>query len=448
MRNVRPLLLGLLLLVSCQPGKDSSPSAHLTYQSHRYEGRFLNEWIALALDMLREQQVSPPEAARILGYVGLTAWEAVCNGLPNGRSLSGQIHNYAAPKFDPSKVYDWGLVLCAAMRKVLPELFEQVSDSQLFALHALAAQQEDALLQRGLTERIRQDSRFWGERIAATVAARARNDGRASIRNLTAALPQRDAQHPHYWTPPAPSQSAVEPLWSQVNTFFWTPDDRCVPPSPPLFSTELGSEWYAQAQEVASVPKTTANRVVAFHWEDGPGHSSTAAGHWFNIARQLLEREGSHLADCARLYCQLGLAAADACWVAWSVKYQYFLLRPVTYIQENIDANWKPLVFTPAHPEYISEGAVLAAACSALLLQHVGNSGFIDSTHQGALLYTPEGGPFVLPERLFPSLSGAAQEAVFASVIGGTHFRRSCEAGEQSGKCLAEQLLRRIAFFQ
>ncbi len=447
MRKVgTPFLFLLLLVWACQPEKNSSASAHLTYQAQRYEGRFLNEWIALTLSAIQEQKLSPPEAARVLGYVGLTAWEAICRGTPNGQSLSGQIRDYEAPPFDPNKVYDWGLVLCSAMRSVLPEVLENMTNNQRSALELLFAAQEDTLAQSGISERIRQDSRFWGGRIGATIAARARRDGRSALRHITPALPQRNAEHPQYWLPTLPDQRAVEPLWSQVNTFIWEPGIFCLPPAPPPYSTVKSSEWYLQAQEVADVPKTTANRIIAFHWEDGPGRSSTPAGHWFNIARQLLERSSSNLADCARLYCMLGLGAADVSSLCWLVKYQYFLLRPITYIRENVDPNWQPLIFTPAHPEYLSEGAAIAAACSELLIRQLGDSGLVDRTHLGSLLFTPEGGPFVLPERTFGSVRQAAQEAAFAPVLGGIHFRRSCEEGQRSGRCIAEQLLQHLQF--
>lgn len=447
MRKVGALFLLIILhLLACQRGPDTSAAAHLTYQAQRYEGRFLNEWVALTLSAIQEQRLTSPEAARILGYVGLTAWEAVCHGIPDGQSLSGQIRDYEAPAFDPNRVYDWGIVLCSAIRNLLPEVLEDMTNNQRSALEVLSAAQEDTLVRRGITERVRQDSRLLGGRIAATIAARARRDGRIGLRQLTPALPQRDADHPQYWTPIPPDQAAVEPLWSRVNTFVWEPGTSCLPPVPPPYSTDNETDWYLQAIEVANTPKTTANRIIAFHWEDGVGRSSTAAGHWFNIARQLLERDGNHLADCARLYCQLGLAVADASSLCWSVKYQYFLLRPITYIQENIEPNWRPSIFTPAHPEYPSEVAAIATTSALIIVRELGDTGLVDRTHLGSLLYTPDGGPFVLPERTFGSIHQAAQEAAFAPILGGIHFRRSCEEGLRSGQCLAEQLLQRLRF--
>ncbi len=446
MRKWHLLLFALLFCATCRPPEGGAPDKRLTYLARNYEGQLLHHWVVLTLGAIQEQQLSTPEAGRVLGYIGLAAWEAVCQGVPQGRSLSGQIRDYEAPAFDSDKVYDWGIVLCTTMRQLIPELLEGMSNQQRFALEKLAAAQEDSLMRRGLTERVRQDSRFWGGQVAAAIAARARRDGRLAIRQLVPVLPERNAEFPQYWTPVSPNPKPTEPLWSRVNTFVLEPNTACQPAEPLPYSTAPESRWYQEALELANIPKNTASRLIAFHWEDEPGHSSTAAGHWMNIARQLLEREGSHLADCARLYCLVGMAIADATSLSWSVKYRYFLLCPITYIRENIAANWTPLVFTPNHPEYISEYAAIAAASSALLTSELGDSGFIDRTHLGSLLYTPEGGPFVLPERLFGSLTQAAQEAAFAAVRGGKRFRRSCDEGWQAGLCVAKQVSRRLQF--
>lgn len=269
----------------------------------------------LTLSAIQEQKLSPPEAARVLGYVGLAAWEAICRGVPEGRSLGGQIRDYETPPFDQNRVYDWGIVLCSTMRNLLPEVLENMSNHQRSLMETLAAAQEDTLVKRGISERIRQDSRFLGGRIAAALAARARGDGRAYIRQITPALPRRDAEHPQYWAPAGSAQPPVEPLWSQVKTFVWQPNATCMPSTPPPFSSAKESVWYLEASEVATIPKTTANRLAAFHWEDSPGRSNTAAGHWFNIARQLLEREGTNLADCASfIACWASLLLMHALW--------------------------------------------------------------------------------------------------------------------------------------
>jgi hypothetical protein len=61
-------------------------------------------------------------------------------------------------------------------------------------------------------------------------------------------------------------------------------------------------------------------------------------------------------------------------------------------------------------------------------------------------LLTPDGGPFILPERTFTSLTEAGEEAVRSQIISGVHFRRASEEGFQSGRCIANTILTRINF--
>lgn len=447
-KNITLLFWGLLLVpIGCERNEDNPPALSLTYRATRYEGRFVHEWMALSQTMIRENNLEGPQAARILGYLGLTAWEAVCNGIENGRSLDGQINDYTAAALDRDRVYDWGIVLCAAMSTVFPSLIEGITNTQRSEVDVLAAVQEDELFQRGLTERVRQDSKDLGGRIGGRIVDRMRRDGRDVIRTITSTtFPPRTVEAPWYWDPATLGQMPVEPLWSTVRTFVSDNAQTCEPALPLPYSTSPESDLYQQANEVRNQERSAANRAVAYHWEDSPGRSSTAAGHWMRIAQQLLEREGSNLAECAKTYCLTGFAVADGYASVWYAKYRYFLLRPVTYIRENIDPAWTPLVNTPATPEYGAEAAVLGGACPTVLIRQFGDIGFVDRTHLGSLLFTPDGGPFVLPERMFSSLTQAGNDAAFSPLRGGTHFRRACEEGLQSGRCLANTILARLNF--
>jgi hypothetical protein len=63
-------------------------------------------------------------------------------------------------------------------------------------------------------------------------------------------------------------------------------------------------------------------------------------------------------------YPRLGIALCDAFIACWRVKYEYNLLRPITYIRANIDPTWgDPLpVTTPPFPEYTSGHSVQSGA--------------------------------------------------------------------------------------
>lgn len=445
--------LTLLLLViwvlpfGCDKSQDPLSVRSLTHKATKYDGRLAHEWVNLASEMIKENNLYGPQASRIFGYIGLTAWEAVCNGLENGRSMAGQINDYptAAPVVE-DREYDWGIVLCSAMQTVFPELVENINNAQRSQVDVLAARQEDEMMKNGLSEQVRQDSKNFGTSIGLLITARIHKDGRDLIRNIVPVVPNRDAAHPWYWDATTLSQSPTEPLWGTVRTFVIDNAQTCEPNPPLPYSTNPGSDFFLEAKEVYDVERTPSNKAIAYHWEDGVGRSSTPAGHWMNIARQLLERDNSNLAECAKTYCLLGFAAADGFCANWFVKYKYFLLRPVTYIRENIDPTWVPLLNTPPYPDYSSGASVMSGAGSTVLIHLLGDAGFVDKTHLGSPLYTPDGGPFVLPERTFASLTQASEDAAYSRVIGGVHFRRAVEEGLESGRCIANTILTRVNF--
>ncbi|MEQ1747649.1 MAG: vanadium-dependent haloperoxidase [Saprospiraceae bacterium] len=444
--TVLPLLLLLAAPFGCNKTPDAGTDKSLTYKSSQYEGRLVHEWMALGYAVIEQNGLEFPQASRIFGYLGLTAWEAACHGIPNGRSLSGQVNDYTADDFDPDRVYDWGIVLSNAMQTVFPQIVEGINNAQRSQMEEIAAKQEAQMMQKGLSEQVRQDSRFLGGRIGARIVERVRRDGRDVIRNIVPVIPARDTEHPWYWDPGTLGQAPVEPLWSTVRTFVTENAQTCEPSLPFPYSTAPGSPFFDAAKDVFDVERNTANRAIAYHWEDGPGRTSTAAGHWVRIAKQLLEREGSNLALSAKAYCLVGLAVADGASASWYAKYKYFLMRPVTYIREQMDPTWTPIVNTPAHPSYTPCVSVLAGACPDMLIEVLGDIGFVDRTQLGSPLFTPEGGPFVLPERTFGSLTIAGQEAALSPFQAGTAFRLACEEGQKNGKCIAGMILARLDF--
>lgn len=177
-----------------------------------------------------------------------------------------------------------------------------------------------------------------------------------------------------------------------------------------------------------------------------PGRTCSPACHWVSIAQQLLKRENSTLAESAKTYCLVGFAAADAFSACWFAKYKYFMLRPVTYIREVVDPAWNPMIGTPPYPDYTSGSSTIGGAAPLVLIDVFSDVGFVDKTHLGSPLYTPDGGPFVLPERTFSSLTLAGEEQTLSRLIGGVHFRRACEEGLKAGRCIGKTILARTDF--
>jgi hypothetical protein len=142
-----------------------------------------------------------------------------------------------------------------------------------------------------------------------------------------------------------------------------------------------------------------------------------------------------NLAEAAELYALSGIASADAFIACWKCKYQVNLLRPKTYIRENMDPNWSSFIGTPPFPEYTSGHSVCSGAVSEVMTQYIGNQSFTDDVN------TPING---IAPRTLSSFYEAADEAAMSRLYGGIHFREAIENGISQGRCLGQTLMNSI----
>ena len=168
-------------------------------------------------------------------------------------------------------------------------------------------------------------------------------------------------------------------------------------------------------------------RAIARFWSDDPMLSPTPPGHWISIALQIFERDKVALDKSVDVLARLGIAEADAFIGCWDSKFQYDLLRPVTYIRRTIDPKWESLLNTPPFPEYPSGHSTQSGAAAVVLTNMFGeNFAFEDATH------ARDG----IKPRAFPSFWAAAEEAGISRLYGGIHFRAAIERGLEQGRCI------------
>ena len=155
--------------------------------------------------------------------------------------------------------------------------------------------------------------------------------------------------------------------------------------------------------------------------------SVTPPGHWISIVLQISDREHLPAAKTAEALARLGVATADAFIGCWHAKYQYNLLRPVTYIRKIMDQKFDPLLITPPFPEYPSGHSVQSGAAEQVLEKMFGeNYAFDDAT------YVDDG----IAPRKFGSFKAAANEAAMSRLYGGIHFRAAIFDGLEQGRCI------------
>jgi membrane-associated phospholipid phosphatase len=158
------------------------------------------------------------------------------------------------------------------------------------------------------------------------------------------------------------------------------------------------------------------------------------------IVGQLARHNNLSLMAAAEAYARVGLAVADAFISCWQTKYTYTLLRPVTYIQDLIDPDWKPLLVTPSFPSYTSGHSTQSGAVATVLTDQFGVMAFTDTVFTDHELTPPQ------PPRTFTSLDEAVEEAALSRLYAGIHYPFDNDNGLAQGRCIGQIILEPIAF--
>lgn len=393
----------------------------------------LATWYQLVLELVRHTATySPPVASRAFAYLGVVAYESVASGLPALTTLAGQLNGLKPlPARAPGEAYDEATVLHAAMAQSAHNFFANTGPTGQRAIKALEAKLQARVID-GIDAGAAGRSVEYGRSIAAHVLAWSQDDGGAVITNMGFPREYQFTKGPSHWVPTsaiAVQQMPLLPDWPKCRPFAMPSGEACRLPPPPEYSEDEQSEFYRQAFEVyeARQKLTDEHRVIARFWSDDPMLSPTPPGHWISIACQILERDGLPIDRCVEVFAKLSVAMADAFIACWQTKYEYDLLRPVTYIRRVIDAKWEPLLITPPFPEYPSGHSTQSGAAATVLAALFGDTfAFRDATHERDNLVP----------RAFSSFWAAAEEAAISRLYGGIHFRAACERGLEQGRCV------------
>ncbi|MDE2385230.1 MAG: vanadium-dependent haloperoxidase [Alphaproteobacteria bacterium] len=393
----------------------------------------LSSWYHLILRLVRHTATySPPLASRNFAYLGVTSYEAVASGDDHLQSLAGQLHGLKPlPPRQAGKAYDESVVLNAAMAAAMVDFFGNTGPSGQNALRAETAKMSHDVAQ-GLAPDVVGRSEAYGKALAAQIFTWSKSDGGATIVNMGFPLKYKLTPGPAHWVPT--NQQGIQqvpllPEWQKNRTFALPAAATCDLPPPPEYSEDKSSEFYKQALEVHDVKNsaTPEQKAIARFWSDDPMLSPTPPGHWVSIVMQIAEHDHLPAAKTADALARVGVAVADAFIGCWQTKFEYDLVRPVTYIKRVIDPKWETLLITPPFPEYASGHSVQSAAAAAVLSTLLGDHyAFDDATH------VQDG----IPARHFESFEAAAAEAGISRMYGGIHYRAAIERGLQQGRCI------------
>ena len=400
----------------------------------RPPAEILRTWYGLVLELVRHTPTySPPVASRAFAYIGVTAFEATATGSSHLRTLAGQLNELSpVPARDSGQNYDDGVVIQSAMAFAVKNFFSNTGPTGQRAITFLEEKLRSEVAS-GLPADVVTRSEAHGIAVASHILEWSMTDGGAVVENMGFPLDYELTAGPARWVPTSLIQQQQKPLlpkWGNNRTFAMPHGASCPLPEPPEYSEDKNSEFYRQALEVYQTRKnlTPEQRTIARFWSDDPMLSSTPPGHWDSIALQILERKQAGLEESVDVLARLGVALADSFIGCWNSKFQFDLLRPVTYIKRVIDPKWESLMITPPFPEYPSGHSTQSSAAADVLTRHFGeNFAFDDATHER------DG----LKARHYASFRAAAEEAGISRLYGGIHFRAAIERGLEQGHCIA-----------
>lgn len=429
------LLLSLLFLNSCQQDDPVAPEN----LASAYSSEISTEWMSLVLDLTKNGTgFSPPVAARAFGYIGLTLYQSVLPGMPDYKSMEGQVNGLSAgslPTIEEGKLYNWGIVANTALAKVIKSCYSNASSDQMAAIDQLEAKWKAAFPEE--KQKVIDRSIAFGQRMGDAMITYATSDNQANCFNNNFPADFVPPTGEGLWVPTPPAfQNALQPYWKDVRPFLTKNVQDALPVPPPAYSTDTTSAFWAEVVEVyhAVNNQTSEEKVIAEFWSDDPGKTSTPPGHSLSILIQVLEEKDASLELAAEAFAKLGMAVHDAFVSCWNAKFTYNLVRPITVIHENIDPNFSIPLNTPPFPEYTSGHSVQSGAAAQVLTDLFGdNYAFTDHTHENRT--DMDGSP-----RSFSSFFEFADEAAISRLYGGIHYRAAIVVGVSQGKLVGQNI--------
>jgi hypothetical protein len=284
-----------------------------------------------------------------------------------------------------------------------------------------------------------------GEAAAAAMLAVRTNDGRNGP--FTFDISSR----PGGWRPVTPTALDPAPWVGNVLPFVIERPSQFRSRGPNPLTSRAYARDLAEVKRLGSLTSTarTADQTrAAIFWQAQP------MALYGGVMRQLSARRGLSIADNARLFAMVSLAAADGAISCWNDKYHWNFWRPMAAIREAAtdgnpatvaDPNWKPLfdpstvtvppgsLGTPAFPDHPSGHGCVSAA-----VLHTAQAFF----GTDRLAFDVVSSRFPEQPRHFNRFSQAIREVVDARVWGGIHFRTADEQGATIGGQVSRWLVK------
>ncbi|NOT36583.1 MAG: vanadium-dependent haloperoxidase [Saprospiraceae bacterium] len=445
------VLLLLVFVLSCRKDNDTIPvdSYKLTKS---YGSEVPLSWNKLLIDIDRYSTgYRPPAAARLMGYVGMAAYESVKPGMPDYNSLSVKYTGLNLPSIEVQSNYHWPTSLNAAYAAMFRYFYPHINSSDYNKIEQLETSFSNQF-QSEIHDAVFERSKKFGEEVAAQIYRFSTTDqfGHDAYKNPrpnTYIPPKIGANGEKLWQPTWPDYTpALFPYWGKVRTFALSQSElRGKPPLP--YNEDPNSKFYQQALETRTIVNnvTFEDRWIAEFWSDDFFEVTfEPAARQIAIANQIVENENISLDRAVELYAKLGMSMSDAAIAVWNTKYIYNVIRPIAYIRDVMDPNWKTLLnhpysgvksITPEFPAYPSGHSCFGGSGAIVLSDIFGsNYSFVDYCHVNRF-------EFIGAPRAYNNFIEAGVENAYSRLQLGVHFRMDCDEGLRLGYLAAKRVI-------
>ncbi len=430
-RKVSLLLVLFLIgfLYSCEqieeifrdPPKNSQESATVVYDWYK---------LMASTQLRANPQPVTLQNIRNFAYVGVGLYETVRPGIKGAVSLSTRLYQMPAmPQPDAHREYLWGAAANAALASMFKQLLAGLSEADRARIDSM----ENAYNNRfrlSTSDEVINRSQAFGRSVATAVYNwSATEDFNLSSQGYD--LPQG----PGAWVPTPPAfANPLGPFLRNSRPFLSYSLTAASPPLPFPYSEDESSQFYEAAKEVYDISKTLTDeqKAIARWWADGGGAGVGVPlpGHLLSIVTEVLESKDVKLGRAAQIYAKTGIAMRDGHFVVFRDKYEYNLLRPLTYIHRHIDPAWQSYLPSPPYPEYPSGLAGLYGPVMQVLIREFGDIPVTDNA------YAWRGDE----PRQYASISELNEEAAMSRVYAGIHYEFTMDHTLQMGRELGDYI--------
>ncbi|MBC6991793.1 vanadium-dependent haloperoxidase [Hymenobacter sp. BT491] len=372
---------------------------------------------------------------RNFGFIGVGLYEAVRPGVKGAVSLASQLYQMPPmPVPERNQEYVWGASANAALASMYKQFLGGLTEADKVRIDSLENAYNLRFKLRASDATIAR-SQAYGRAVATAIYNWSTTDN-FNLGSQGYVLPV----FPGSWVPTPPAFPAPQgPFLKDSRPFLVSSLTTLISPLPIAYSEDPTSPFYKEAKAVYDIGKslTPEQKAIADWWADagGAGVGVPAPYHILSIITGVLEKKQAKLGEAAQVYAKAGIAMKDGPINTFRGKYQYNLLRPVTYIQRHIDPTWQAYLPTPPYPEYPSGLVGIVGPVLQVLIREYGDIAVTDNA------YSWRG----LAPRQYASITAMREQAATSRVYGGIHYPTtqtiSIEFGKELGNKIADLTL-------